>query len=170
VMLESVESLAHWLRCQQPDPLPPDGAELHLRCCLDHLSGPLGGRIAEAMMARGYVAPGTDGLALTGEGDGWLAQMRATYASAARASARALEQPAPEGGTFLFFDLQPFMKRSEKLSDILDRCAEAGVLLTPGTSCGADFTTSARLCFTTVPEPDLHEALRRLRGVLFAQP
>ena len=104
------------------------------------------------------------------QGDSWLAHMRATYASAARASANALEQPAPPGGTFLFFDLQAFMKRSDNLSDILDRCAEAGVLLTPGTACGADFTTWARLCFTTVPEPELHEALRRLRGVLFTHP
>jgi N-succinyldiaminopimelate aminotransferase len=103
------------------------------------------------------------------QGDAWLAQMRATYASAARAAAHALEQRAPQGGTFLFFDLLPFMKRSEELSDVLDRCAEAGVLLTPGTACGADFTTWARLCFTTVPEPDLQEALRRLRAVLFTQ-
>jgi N-succinyldiaminopimelate aminotransferase len=103
------------------------------------------------------------------QGDAWLAQMRATYASAARAAARALEQRAPQGGTFLFFDLLPFMKRSEELSDILDRCAQAGVLLTPGTACGVDFATWARLCFTTVPEADLHEALRRLRAVLFTQ-
>jgi N-succinyldiaminopimelate aminotransferase len=103
------------------------------------------------------------------QGDSWLTQMRAIYGSAGRAAARALEQRAPEGGTFLFFDLSPFMKRSENLSDVLDRCAEAGVLLTPGTACGADFTTWARLCFTTVPEPDLHEALRRLRAVLFTK-
>jgi DNA-binding transcriptional MocR family regulator len=96
--------------------------------------------------------------------------MRATYASAARAAAQALEQPTPRGGTFLFFDLQPFMKRSDDASDVLDRCAQAGVLLTPGSACGADFTTWARLCFTTVPEPELHEALRRLRTVLFANP
>lgn len=102
------------------------------------------------------------------QGDAWLAQMRATYASAARAAAQALEQRAPTGGTFLFFDVKPFMKRSDALSDVLDRCADAGVLLTPGTACGTDFGTWARLCFTTVPEPDLHEALRRLRAVLFA--
>lgn len=103
------------------------------------------------------------------EGDDWLAQMRAIYASAARAAAQALEQPTPQGGTFLFFDLQPFMKRSDDASEVLDRCAQAGVLLTPGSACGADFTTWARLCFTTVPEPELHEALRRLRTVLFAK-
>jgi N-succinyldiaminopimelate aminotransferase len=102
------------------------------------------------------------------QGDTWLDQMRATYASAARASASALEQRAPEGGTFLFFDMQPFMRRSEQLSDVLDRCAEAGVMLTPGTSCGAHYMSWARLCFTTVPEIELSEALRRLRAVLFA--
>jgi N-succinyldiaminopimelate aminotransferase len=103
------------------------------------------------------------------QGDAWLAQMRATYASAGRAAALALEQRPPEGGTFLFFDVQPFMRRSEELADVLDRCAEVGVMLTPGTSCGTDYATWARLCFTTVPELDLHEALRRLRSVLFAR-
>lgn len=101
------------------------------------------------------------------QGDAWLAQMRATYASAGRAAAHALEQPAPEGGTFLFFDMKPFMRRSEELLDVLERCADAGVMLTPGTACGTDYPTWARLCFTTVPEPELHEALRRLRAVLF---
>src|SRR6185312_16507422 len=101
------------------------------------------------------------------QGDAWLAQMRATYASAARASAQALEQRAPTGGTFLFFDVKPFMKRSDDLTSVLERCADAGVVLTPGTACGTDFGTWARLCFTTVPEADLHEALRRLRAVLF---
>jgi N-succinyldiaminopimelate aminotransferase len=102
------------------------------------------------------------------QGETWLNEMRATYGSAGRAAARALEQRAPEGGTFLFFDMQPFSKRSEQVSDVLDRCAEAGVMLTPGTACGTDFPSWARLCFTTVPEPDLHEALERLRAVLFA--
>jgi hypothetical protein len=40
-------------------------------------------------------------------------------------------------------------------------------MLTPGTACGSDFGTWARLCFTAVPEAELHEALALLRAVLF---
>lgn len=101
------------------------------------------------------------------QGDSWLEHMRATYARAARAAATALEQPTPGGGTFLFFDLKPFMRRSEDLADVLDRCARAGVMLTPGSACGDAFSTWARLCFTSVPESELHDALAVLRAVLF---
>jgi len=100
-------------------------------------------------------------------GDAWLTDMRATYARAARAAAEALEVPMPAGGTFLFFDTKRFMRRSESLTDVLERCLDAGVMLTPGTSCGSDFGTWARLCFTTVPPAELDEALARLRSALF---
>jgi N-succinyldiaminopimelate aminotransferase len=100
-------------------------------------------------------------------GDAWLANMRATYAQAARAAAAALEVPTPEGGTFLFFDVTRFLRRSETLAELLERCLDAGVMLTPGTSCGDEFGGSARLCFTTLPPDELQEALERLHGVLF---
>lgn len=102
------------------------------------------------------------------EGEEWQAQMRVTYGRAARLAAEALEQPTPSGGTFLFFDARPFMRGSETLTDVLERCLQAGVMLTPGTACGADYGGWARLCFTSVPEPELVEALARLRKVLFA--
>jgi N-succinyldiaminopimelate aminotransferase len=101
------------------------------------------------------------------QGEAWLADMRATYARAGRKAAQALNIPEPEGGTFLFFDLQPFMRTGEDLTAILERCLDGGVMLTPGTACGTDFGTWARLCFTAVPEPELDEALERLRAVLF---
>jgi len=102
------------------------------------------------------------------EGDQWLGEMRAIYGRAARLAAEALEQPVPPGGTFLFFDTRPFLRRGESLTDLLERCLAAGVMLTPGTSCGTDYGSWARLCFTTVPEPELVEALACLRSVLFA--
>jgi N-succinyldiaminopimelate aminotransferase len=101
-------------------------------------------------------------------GDAWLADMRVLYANAGRAAAQALEIPAPEGGTFLFFDLTRFMRRDETLVGVLERCLDAGVMLTPGTACGKDFGTWARLCFTVVPEPELRDALERLHGALFS--
>jgi N-succinyldiaminopimelate aminotransferase len=100
-------------------------------------------------------------------GDAWLDEMRVLYGSAGRATAEALEIPAPVGGTFLFFDLARYMRRGETLKDILERCLDAGVMLTPGTACGRDFDTWARVCFTVVSEPELREALGLLRSVLF---
>jgi N-succinyldiaminopimelate aminotransferase len=100
-------------------------------------------------------------------GDGWLANMRATYGRAGRAAAHALEIPEPEGGTFLFFNLERFLRGGETATALLERCVDAGVMLTPGNSCGAAFGNWARLCFTSVPELELQEALGCLRKVLF---
>ncbi len=99
-------------------------------------------------------------------GDAWLANMRKVYGSAGRAAAQALEIPEPEGGTFLFFDLQRHMRDGESLMQVLERCLEAGVMLTPGTASGKDFETWARLCFTVVPERELRQAVQLLRSVL----
>jgi N-succinyldiaminopimelate aminotransferase len=100
------------------------------------------------------------------QGEEWLANMRAVYAKAGHMAARALNIAQPEGGTFLFFDLKPYMRSGEDISAILERCLEGGVMLTPGTACGTHYGTWARLCFTAVPEAELDEALHRLRGVL----
>jgi aspartate/methionine/tyrosine aminotransferase len=100
-------------------------------------------------------------------GDDWLVEMRALYGKAGRLAAQALEISPPEGGTFLFFDLKPFMRSGEGLTEILERCLDGGVMLTPGTACGTDYDTWARLCFTAVPEPELEAALVCLRAVLF---
>lgn len=96
-------------------------------------------------------------------GDTWLADMRRTYASAARAAADALRVSMPAGGTFLFFDLSPYLRQGETSEQVLERCLDAGVILTPGTACGKDYETWARLCFTVIPETDLREALARLQ-------
>jgi N-succinyldiaminopimelate aminotransferase len=100
-------------------------------------------------------------------GDDWLANMRTVYGRAGRIAARALEIPEPQGGTFLFFDLRPFLRAGESATDLLERCLDGGVMLTPGTACGTDYASWARLCFTTVPESELHEAIACLRAVLF---
>lgn len=99
-------------------------------------------------------------------GDPWLADMRRTYARAGRAAAEALGLPEPLGGTFLFFDLSRFMAKGDTAEQVLERCVDAGVILTPGTACGKDYENWARLCFTVIPEPDLREALARLQVAL----
>jgi N-succinyldiaminopimelate aminotransferase len=100
--------------------------------------------------------------------DAWLFNMRQVYGQAAQLAANALGEPVPQAGTFLFFDVRRFLRPEETLVELLERCLDAGVMLTPGTSCGDDFGHYARLCFTTVPEPDLRDALAKLRTVLFA--
>jgi N-succinyldiaminopimelate aminotransferase len=48
----------------------------------------------------------------------------------------------------------------------LERCLDAGVMLTPGTASGEAYEDWARLCFTCVPQAQLDEALALLRPVL----
>ena len=100
------------------------------------------------------------------EGDAWLAKARESYARAAKLAAEALDVPVPASGTFLFFDAQPYFRRSETIMDFLRRCLAAGVMLTPGSASGRDFETWARLCFSVVDEATLQQALTQLRGVL----
>ena len=100
------------------------------------------------------------------DGDAWLADARERYARAARMAAHALGVRAPQGGTFLFFDAQPHLREGETLMGFLERCLDAGVMLTPGSASGQAFERWARLCFTSVPEVELAAALERLKPVL----
>jgi N-succinyldiaminopimelate aminotransferase len=105
------------------------------------------------------------------EGDAWLEETRALYAAAGRRAAAALGLPAPEAGSFLFFDAAPFFRPGEDLARFLERCLDdAGVLVTPGLAAGRDYGTFVRLCFTVVPPDELDEALAALRGVIGAPP
>jgi N-succinyldiaminopimelate aminotransferase len=100
------------------------------------------------------------------EGDAWLAAAREAYRAAGAAAAAAVGVAAPEAGTFLVLDAAPYFTRGEGLEGFLERCLDAGVLLTPGAAIGRDFGTWVRLCFTAVPPAELSEALARLSGVL----
>jgi len=100
------------------------------------------------------------------EGEAWLADARDRYARAGALAARALGVRAPEGGTFLFFDLERHLRPGEAPLRFLERCVDAGVTLMPGSAAGHAFDRWARLCFTTVPEPELVLALERLRPLL----
>jgi N-succinyldiaminopimelate aminotransferase len=100
------------------------------------------------------------------EGDAWLADARSRYAQAARVSSETLGLPMPAGGTFLFFDAGPYLRGDEDLMGFLERCLDAGVMLTPGSASGRDFERWARLCYTSVPPDELTEALERLKTVL----
>jgi N-succinyldiaminopimelate aminotransferase len=100
------------------------------------------------------------------EGGAWLAEARELYGAAGRRAADALGLPPPEGGTFLFFDASPYLRDGEPLLGFLERCLDAGVLLTPGSASGHAYERWVRLCFTAVPPDELADAVRRLAGVL----
>ena len=100
------------------------------------------------------------------QGGPWLEEARRLYRDAATSASEALGQSMPEAGTFLFFDASPWLAGGSDAQPFLERCADEGVLLTPGAACGPSYATWVRLCFTTVPPHDLEEALSRLRRVL----
>jgi N-succinyldiaminopimelate aminotransferase len=100
------------------------------------------------------------------EGDDWLAHVRGVYAKAARSAAEALDLPVPAGGSFLFFEAAPYLRRGEAMPEFLLRVLEGGVMLTPGSAAGSDYERWVRLCFTSVPQAELDAALERLRSVL----
>jgi N-succinyldiaminopimelate aminotransferase len=97
------------------------------------------------------------------EGEAWLADARDRYARAGNVAAQALGLPAPQGGNFLFFDLEPHLRGGETPLQFLERCVDAGVTLMPGSAAGVGFDRWARLCFTAVPEAELAAALNDLR-------
>jgi N-succinyldiaminopimelate aminotransferase len=107
-------------------------------------------------------------LAAMEHGDPWLGEAREAYGRAGRRAAERLGLRAPEGGTFLFFDVAQHLKGGESLQSFLERCVDAGVLLTPGSASGKAYETSVRLCFTAVPEAALDDAITRLLGVMHA--
>jgi N-succinyldiaminopimelate aminotransferase len=100
------------------------------------------------------------------ETEQWVAEARATYAEAGRATAAALNIPAPESGTFVIFDTRPFLRDGETPAQLLARCARRGVVLTPGAATGAAYADHARLCFTAVAPDALERALSVLRDEL----
>jgi N-succinyldiaminopimelate aminotransferase len=99
------------------------------------------------------------------EGAGWIAEARRAYEAAATKAARALGVPRPDAGTFLFVDVRPHLRGGEDTLGFLERCLDAGVLLTPGAASGRDYAGWVRLCFTSVPPDDLDRALERLAPI-----
>lgn len=101
------------------------------------------------------------------EGGPFLDECRRRYRQAGWAAADALGIDPPQGGTFLFFDASPLLPPdADSCLPLLERCLDAGVLLTPGGACGEAYQRWVRLCFTSVPPDQLRDALARLRPLL----
>jgi len=102
------------------------------------------------------------------DGAPFLADARARY-RAARDRARArLSAPAasPPGGAYLWVDFARWC--GDDCMPVLERVAEQGVLLAPGSAFGDACHRYARLCFTGVDEARLDEGIDRINAVLAA--
>jgi N-succinyldiaminopimelate aminotransferase len=100
------------------------------------------------------------------EGEAWLANARGLYKAAARAATEVLGLPMPNGGSFLFFDAEQYLREGESVLQLLERCLDHGVMLMPGSASGQDFERWVRLCYTTVPPAELETALAGLKSAL----
>ncbi len=87
--------------------------------------------------------------ALAGPGDAWAAAARERYRGLGAQVARRLGLPAPEGSTFLFFDVADRLDE-RGLPGFLEACVDRGLLLAPGPSFGP-YPTHVRLCYTAAP-------------------
>jgi N-succinyldiaminopimelate aminotransferase len=99
----------------------------------------------------------------------FLARARALYQETRDHAHQRLSELCltPEGSTYLFLDLSRFRRPGEPdAARVLERVADAGVLLAPGAAFGHDYRDWARLCFTSVDRPQLDEALDRIARVL----
>jgi len=94
-VLDSVEGLAGLLQKRAAEPPAWDRETVHVRACLDHLAGRLGGRIAGALVDRGLVRHSSKGLDLTDDGASWLGSLGADVA-ALKAEPRKLIRLCPD--------------------------------------------------------------------------
>jgi len=72
----------------------------------------------------------------------------------------------PPGGAYLWVDFSRWS--GTDCLPVLERIAEAGVLVAPGSAFGDAHHSHARLCCTGVPEPTLDEGIDRINRVLAA--
>jgi N-succinyldiaminopimelate aminotransferase len=101
------------------------------------------------------------GLRALREGDGWVDRARSLYRQAGEAAARALGLPVPEGSTFLFLDVRPYLDE-RGIDGFLEDCLADGVALAPGRSSGSGYEGWVRLCYTSAPPAVVDQAVRRL--------
>ena len=115
-----------------------------------------------------YAAPTAGQLAAScalRDGDAWLADARASYRAVGEATAQRLGLPPPEGATYHFLDVSSRLDE-RGIWGFLEDCIDAGVALAPGPSCGEDYPTWVRLCYTAAPPDAVHAATERLAGLL----
>jgi aspartate/methionine/tyrosine aminotransferase len=107
-------------------------------------------------------------LAAMQDGPAFLAMARDRYRAARDAARARLLAPAetPGGGAYLWVDFSRWSPGD--CMPVLERVAEKGVLLAPGSAFGDRCHAFARLCFTGVDQARLAEGIDRINAVLSA--
>jgi N-succinyldiaminopimelate aminotransferase len=108
------------------------------------------------------------GLRAIQDGQGWIDRARASYRSAGVAAAGELGLPAPQGSTFLFVDAAAALDE-RGIEGLLADCLEDGVAVAPGASCGRDYATWLRLCYTSAPPVEVGAAISKVAKRLAAR-
>ena len=105
-------------------------------------------------------------LAAIHAGEPFVAGARERYRAARDRALAKLRAPAarPPGGAYLWVDFSRWS--GDDCMPVLEKIAEAGVLLAPGHAFGAACAGFARLCFTGVDEARLDEGIDRINAVL----
>jgi len=100
-------------------------------------------------------------------GTAFLDATRARYRAARDLAHARITAPSrvPQGSTYLFLDLRGYSAGCDCMG-VLERIAEAGVLLAPGSAFGAQYEGWARLCFTAVDPDRLVVGIDRVNQVL----
>jgi aspartate/methionine/tyrosine aminotransferase len=101
---------------------------------------------------------------LSDQGLAWADQAKNEYQQTAQACAQILGVPPPKSGTFLFVDVGDYL-RDKTLDQLLNACADQGLLVAPGTSFGP-YPQSIRLCFTAVSPEVAIRGVRILAHIL----
>ncbi len=92
-------------------------------------------------------------------------EVAAEYARAAQTASQTLRLQQPQSGPFLFFDTRPWLRAHETPAQWLERCARAGVVMTPGSATGKAYADWARLCYTCVDPAALSRAMQVLSAI-----
>jgi aspartate/methionine/tyrosine aminotransferase len=108
------------------------------------------------------------GLRAIQSGQPWVDRARQSYRSAGVASAAELGLPAPQGSTFLFVDAAAALDE-RGIEGFLADCLEDGVAVAPGASCGRDYASWLRLCYTSAPPAEVGVAISKLAKRLGAR-
>jgi len=101
------------------------------------------------------------GLRALQAGRPWIDRARESYRTVGAAAAAELGIPTPQGSTFLFVDAAAALDE-RGIEGLLADCLEDGVAVAPGASCGRDYATWLRLCYTSAPPAEVGVAISKL--------
>ena len=100
----------------------------------------------------------------TEEGRRWVEHARETYSDLGNWVAKRLGEEQPQGGTFLFVDVQDVLDE-RGLIHFLENCVDQGLLVAPGPSFGP-FPTYVRVCFTSISPDKMKRGVEIFAGLL----